>query len=297
MVGSVPVGSLHNDSLLSAKHSPKQNVFDQPNETNCSDEALVVESVAGNRKALDTLLKRHQDYVYNIALRLFLNPDDALDATQEVLIKVVTSLKTFEGKSQFRTWLYRIVVNHFLNAPARNYEQLFDQGVDLAALPQSDGPDRAVTEAEVEEVRILCSTAMLLCLTRDQRLLYVIGEIFGADHALGAELFGLTPGNYRVRLHRAKADLLQYVTGKCGLINAKNPCRCPKKAKTMIQQGIVDKDRLLFNQYYKEKVNQVVLAQKDGVSDEIQLNLSTFFRDSPFQIRQELDQLFDKLLP
>ena len=272
-------------------------MFDQPNETNCSDEALVVESVAGNRKALDTLLKRHQDYVYNIALRLFLNPDDALDATQEVLIKVVTSLKTFGGKSQLRTWLYRIVVNHFLNAPARNYEQLFDQGVDLAALPQPDGPDRAVTEAEVEEVRILCSTAMLLCLTRDQRLLYVIGEIFGANHALGAELFGLTPGNYRIRLHRAKADLLRYVTGKCGLINAKNPCRCPKKAKTMIQQGIVDKDRLLFNQYYKEKVNQVVLAQKDGVSDEIQLNLSTFFRDSPFQIRQELDQLFDKLLP
>lgn len=272
-------------------------MFDQPKLMNRSDEMLVAESVAGDRKALDTLLRRHQDYIYNVALRLFLDPDDALDATQEVLIKVVTSLKTFGGKSQFRTWLYRIVVNHFLNAPARRYEQSIDRNVDVTALSRPDAADRDVTEGEVEEVRMLCSTAMLLCLSRDQRLLYVIGEVFGADHTLGAELFGLTPGNYRVRLHRAKSDLLQYVTGKCGLLNPKNPCRCPKKAKVMLQQGIVDKDRLLFNRHYTQTVEQLVLNRKDEVSDEIQLSLRTLFRNSPFQIRQELDQLFDRLLP
>ena len=262
-----------------------------------SDEELVALAVAGDRKALDTLLKRHQDYIYNISLRLFLHPNDALDDTQEVLIKVVTSLRTFAGKSQFRTWLYRMVINHFLNSPTRRYEHLFERHADLTTLAGADLPEREVTEAEVEEVRLLCSTAMLLCLTRDQRLLYIIGEIFGADHALGAEIFGLTPGNYRVRLHRAKADLLNYVTGKCGLIDHKNPCRCPKKAKVMVQQGIVDQDRLLFNQQYTQKIAQVVSRRKDEVSDEIQLNLSTLFRDSPFQIRQQLDQLLTSLLP
>ncbi len=235
--------------------------------------------------------------MYNLALRLFLDPDDALDATQEVLIKVVTSLKTFGGRSQFRTWLYRMVVNHFLNSPTRRYEQQVDRAIDPATLPNMDMPDRDADETEIEEVRVMCSTAMLLCLTRDQRLLYIIGELFGADHALGAESFGLSPGNYRVRLHRAKADLLSYVSGKCGLIDPKNACRCPKKARVMIQQGIVDKDRLRFNQQYTQTVEQVVKDCKNEVSDDIQLNLSQLFRQNPFQVRQELDHLFDSLLP
>lgn len=261
---------------------------------NPPDEALVQAAVVGDRRALDALLKRHQGYVYNIALRLFLDPDDALDATQEVLIKVVTSLKTFGGKSQFRTWLYRIVVNHFLKSPARKYEQRIDRSADLSAVADDAEPE--VSEAEVEEVRLLCSTAMLLCLTRDQRLLYVIGEIFGADHALGAELFGLTPGNYRVRLHRAKADLLQYVSGKCGLVDPKNPCRCPKKARELVRQGVVDAGRLQFNRSHVQRVTDLVRGHKDEVSDDIQLRLADLFRNSPLQTRTELDELFAQLL-
>ena len=61
------------------------------------DIELVKESVAGNKASLEKLIKIHQDYVYNISLKFFLNPDDALDATQEVLIKVITALKTFKG--------------------------------------------------------------------------------------------------------------------------------------------------------------------------------------------------------
>ncbi len=277
--------------------APGAAIVAAPAPDSLPDEALVEAAVAGNRPALEALLKRHQGYVYNIALRLFLDLDDALDATQEVLIKVVTSLKTFGGKSQFRTWLYRIVVNHFLNAPARKYERLYDRTADISTLAiAAEGPERSVSEAEVEEVRLLCSTAMLLCLSRDQRLLYVIGEIFGADHALGAELFGLTPGNYRVRLHRAKADLLQYVTGKCGLLDPKNPCRCPKKARALVQQGIVDGDRLQFNRPHLQRVAELVQRCKDEVSDDIQLRLGELFRDSPFQVRTELDEVFAHLL-
>lgn len=115
------------------------------------DEELVAQAVAGDRKALDRLLKRHQDYIYNISLRLFLHPDDALDATQEVLIKVVTSLRTFGGKSQFRTWLYRLVVNHFLNSPTRRYEHLFERHADLTALAGATPAEREATEAEVKK--------------------------------------------------------------------------------------------------------------------------------------------------
>ena len=72
------------------------------NKNNPDDSQLIAESVAGNKQSLEILIKRYQDYIYNISLRLFLNPDDALDATQEVLIKVITHLKTFSCKSFFK---------------------------------------------------------------------------------------------------------------------------------------------------------------------------------------------------
>ena len=65
----------------------------------------------------------------------------------------------------------------------------------------------------------------------------------------------------------------------------------------MIQQGIVDKDRLLFNRHYTQTIEQVVQTRREAVSDDIQLAMSDLFRQSPFQVRQEIDHLFETLLP
>lgn len=260
------------------------------------DLELIKESVAGNKASLERLIKIHQDYIYNISLKLFLNPDDALDATQEVLIKVITALKTFKGESQFRTWLYRIVFNHFLNTPKQKMELLLESNSTHFTGFSTDNEKDVISEEEIEEVRILCSTAMLMCLNREQRLLYIIGEIFGADHNLGAELFDLTPANYRVKLHRAKSDLLSFVSGKCGIINPNNPCRCPKKARVLIEKGIVDKNDLKFNSDYSKRINEIVITQKNDISDKIQLELRGLFKDSPFQIKTELDSLVNEIV-
>lgn len=153
-----------------------------------------------------------------------------------------------------------------------------------------------IEENEIEEVRILCSTAMLMCLNREQRLLYIIGEIFGADHTIGARLFETTPANYRVKLHRAKADLLMFVRGKCGLINPENPCRCPKKTRMLIEQKIVDKNNLRFNSLFVNKVSDIVEHKRDELCDHIQLKLQNLFRDNPFQIKHELDDLIENVV-
>jgi RNA polymerase sigma factor (sigma-70 family) len=79
------------------------------------DRNLVVSARSGDRTALEHLVQRHQTWIYNIAVRMLYHPQDAEDATQEILIKVLTRLSSFEGRSSFRTWLYRIVVNHVLN--------------------------------------------------------------------------------------------------------------------------------------------------------------------------------------
>ncbi len=254
------------------------------------DDPLVLkEALKGNKKYLELLLKQHQDFIYNIALRLYLNPDDALDATQEVLIKVFTKLNTFQGNSKFRTWLYRIVVNHFLNAPKKRFESV--QQIE----PTYEEQEVEYSEDEVEEVRILCATAMLMCLTREQRLIYIIGEIFEADHKLGAELFSISTANYRVKLHRAREDLKTYVSGKCGLVNSDNPCRCPKKTRQMVKMGLVDKNNLRFHSSYAVKVHDWVQEKRTVVRNEIEMKMKDLFQNSPFQVREDLNRLLESI--
>ncbi len=261
-----------------------------------SDETLIAEALAGHKPSLEKLIRRHQDYIYNIALKLFLHPEDALDATQEVLIKVVTHLKTFKGESHFRTWLYRITFNHFLNVPPRKMERLLAQHDKQYSGLSGTDDNQQVSEEAIEEVRIMCATAMLMCLDREQRLVYIIGEVFGADHHMGAELFETTPANYRVKLYRAKKDLVQFVTGKCGLINPENPCRCHKKAKAMVAQGVVDKNNMLFNTDFKQKISGIVANRKNEISDNIQLRMQALFQDTPFQIKEKLDKLLNEII-
>ncbi len=83
---------------------------------------LVARARAGESEALEELVRRHQAWIYNIAMRMLYHPQDAQDATQEILIKVLTHLSSFEGRSTFRTWLYRIVVRHVLNTKRGHLE-------------------------------------------------------------------------------------------------------------------------------------------------------------------------------
>ena len=79
------------------------------------DRDLVVRIQQGDGLALERLVRRHQPWIYNIVLRMVYLPEDAEDATQEVLVTIVTKLSTFAGRSSLRTWMYRIVVNHVRN--------------------------------------------------------------------------------------------------------------------------------------------------------------------------------------
>src|ERR1700746_3532136 len=96
------------------------------------DQDLVMRARSGDRTALEDLLQHHQGWFYNIAIRMLYHPQDAEDATQEILIKILTRLSSFEGRSSFRTWLYRIVVNHVLNMK-RGRVEVQHESIDFAA--------------------------------------------------------------------------------------------------------------------------------------------------------------------
>src|SRR5262245_51534366 len=77
--------------------------------------ALIAAAKAGDRDALTSLVTFHKPWIYNIALRMVWSPAEAEDVTQDILVKVLQKLSSFEGRSAFRTWLYRLVANHVLN--------------------------------------------------------------------------------------------------------------------------------------------------------------------------------------
>src|SRR5438874_13515711 len=98
------------------------NPFTEVAEGDITDAELVELAKNGDRAALERLVLRHQAWIYNIAVRMVFQPHDAEEVTQEVLIKVITKLSTFQGECKFRTWLYRITANHVLNMKRRSAE-------------------------------------------------------------------------------------------------------------------------------------------------------------------------------
>lgn len=267
-----------------------------------ADRELIETALEGSRAALEALIKRHQHYVYNVAYKMVLSPFDAEDITQEVLIKVITKLSQFKGESDFRTWLYRITFNHFLHMKKTWLEEAITSfthyGEQLDDIP--DGELTALEEAELSELiedgKLSCMNGMLLCLDREQRLVYILGEIFGIDHTVGSQLLSISKDNFRQRLARARRDLCQFMQGRCGLINRQNPCRCPRKTKGFIQAGWVDKARLKFNTAYRQTINQVARDKSAELDNELETTYAALFRNQPFQQKEHADKLLSKVL-
>src|SRR5690349_11978490 len=161
------------------------NPFSEIVEAGTSDNELVEQAKNGDRAALEKLVLRHQAWIYNIAVRMVFQPHDAEEVTQEVLVKVITKLSTFQGESKFRTWLYRITANHVLNMKRRRAEAQVKTfaayGAAIVGTPDLDLPDPKNVPVAlpllVEEAKNGCTMGMLLCLDRKQRLIFTLGQI------------------------------------------------------------------------------------------------------------------------
>ncbi len=263
---------------------------------------LVRTSLKGDKHALNELIRLHRPYIYNVAWKFTFDPMDAEDLTQEALIKVITKLSQFKYESQFRTWLYRIVFNEFLQSKRRRGEKQFtnfeDQAERLDSIENtvvSEQEERDLEE-KIKELRYRCLSGMIMCLTREQRLLFIVGETFGVDHNIGAEIFDLSKQNYRIKLHRARKDIINFMQDKCGLMNPKNPCRCAKKTKTMHQRGYLTDDKHMFNVGYRKKVADYVEENLDLVADIVDHKHLQLLRDVPAKDNFDSTTVLDEIL-
>ncbi|MCZ7645951.1 MAG: RNA polymerase sigma factor [Planctomycetota bacterium] len=266
------------------------NPFAEAAGSDTEDAALVEHAKSGDRSALEKLVLRHQAWIYNIAVRMVFQTHDAEEVTQEVLVKAITKLSTFKGESSFRTWLYRIVANHVLNMRRRGAEAqaltFARYGTAISDTPDLDLPDPRTMPAEVpllvEEAKVGCTTGMLLCLDRRQRLVFTLGEILGASDSVGAEVLEMSADNFRQCLARARRDLYGFMNGQCGLVNKNNPCRCPKKTRGFIEAGHVDPGNLQFVPLHVERIKDAASETVREVEDVIERQHAAIYRDHPF---------------
>jgi RNA polymerase sigma factor (sigma-70 family) len=210
-------------------------------------EQYVKQAKDGDLQALEDVVCGIQEKIYGLALRMLGHPEDAEDEAQEILIKVITHLSDFREESAFSSWVYRIACNHLLTARKKRYEL---KGLTFDLLEESlcagienmepltvSGPERDVL---LEETRLGCMQGTLVCLERELRIAFILGDQYGVTSKEGAFILGITPELFRKRLSRARRGLQNFMQKNCGLVNDKNACRCHKHAGRNLKNGSID---------------------------------------------------------
>lgn len=176
-----------------------------------SDEELVARARGGSAPALEALLGRYQDLVYQLSYRMLGHRDDALDVSQDVFVSVFRSLGRFESKALFRTWLYRVTVNRcrdeLRRRASRKHARLLSldapsRGGDAGLDPPSaePGPDAGAASREAQEA----VARAVQELPEDAREVLLLRDVQDLAYEEIAEVLAVPLGTVRSRLHRAR---------------------------------------------------------------------------------------------
>ena len=210
-----------------------------------AEAGLVARAVDGDKAALEEVIRLLSDPLYRLALRMSWRPADAEDATQEILIRVVTRLASWRGEARLLTWAYRIGVNYLLNLRRKTPQEAQQLSLDEFGANLADGladADYRGPEATVlaEEVRLACTQAMLQCLERGERVAFVLSDIFELSSAEAAWILEVTPAAYRKRLERARRRIGAFMNSTCGVVNPDAFCRCARRVPKALATGKID---------------------------------------------------------
>ncbi len=172
-----------------------------------NDEELIDKTLAGDSSAFGVLARKYQDRVYNLALPIVGNVDDAMDVTQETFLQALSHLDSFRRSSRFYTWLYRIAYNCAVGSLRRRrrtvsvdyvideYGETFESNVEAPDARASLSDDAKLLKVALDKLPLEYRTPLIL------------REIEGANYEQIAETLNIPVGTVRSRLHRARASL------------------------------------------------------------------------------------------
>lgn len=173
-----------------------------------AEQHLIQRARSGDQEAFAALVAEHQRYVYNLALRVLKNEEEALDLAQETFVRAWTALPNFRGQSRFRTWLYRIATNLCYNRLPSLRRSLNELGDDvMAELPESDlAPGNPARGAEDRELRSYLHRA-IEGLDEHYRLLISLRYQSELSYEEIAATLNLPLGTVKTGLFRAREQL------------------------------------------------------------------------------------------
>ena len=177
-------------------------VHDEP-----SDEALLERHLAGDRRAFDRLVRRHEDRIFALALKMTGQRADALDATQEAFVAAFNRARSFRGESAFGTWLYRIAINACTDLLRRRARNPVAGGDESAEQPE---PGRQGVD-DLVGLRLDLERA-LAALTPEYREAVCLFDLGGVPYEEIARVTGVSLGTVKSRISRGRrrlAELLQ----------------------------------------------------------------------------------------
>jgi len=184
------------------------------------DNRLVEATLRGDVEAFGTLVERYQRPLYNAALRITGNRDDALEATQTAFVAIFDKLHTFDFSHRFFSWIFRAVVNEALDISRRRSRFVADETVAAAQLAAGDPETEYSSSQESARVR-----RALERLAVDHRVVLVLRHFHDLSYAEMAELIGIPEKTVKSRLFSARRELRELLENDG---NRRAPSSAPK---------------------------------------------------------------------
>ena len=268
--------------------------------TNEELQALVNKATAGDKKALETLVTGVQDIVFNLSLRMLGTFADAEDATQDILLKMITHLSSFRGDSSFTTWVFSIAANHLKNYKKHmfaRYPLSFEYyGDDIENGKVQDVPDltqNVEKDVLAEELKMSCTNVMLQCLDMESRCIFILGTMFKIDSRIAGDILEMTPEAFRQRLSRIRRKMADFLGQYCGEYGG-DRCKFKDRVNYAIQSHRINPLQLDYTAATEISI-QTMLDVKNAMEDIDDLSQDFSFC-KPYQSPERTKHLIQEFL-
>lgn len=263
-------------------------------------QAFVDKATAGDKKALETIVTSVQDMVFNLSLRMLGTFADAEDATQDILLKMITHLSSFRGDSSFTTWVFSIAVNHLKNYKKHMFAcrplSFEYYGDDIENGKIQDVPDLTQDiEKDIlaEELKMSCTNVMLQCLDMESRCIFILGTMFKLDSRIAGEILEMTPEAYRQRLSRIRKKMADFLGQYCGEYGS-GRCKCKERVNYAIQNHRINPLQLDYTTATEISI-QTMMDVKNAMEDIDDLSQDFSFC-KPYQSPERTKYLIQEFL-
>lgn len=176
-------------------------------ESKLTDAQIIDSVVAGDADAYGQLVARYQDRLFHSLLRVTGSHEEAEDVAQESFVQAFVKLSTFEGKSQFFTWLYRIAFNTSISRNRRKRPTASADAIADAGGPEPVDQSATASDLVAQQERVAGVHAALAELTEDYRKIIVLKDLEDCSYESIGEILDIPVGTVRSRLHRARVEL------------------------------------------------------------------------------------------